>query len=201
MMTQDQLLDEIRTAPRVVIELGCGRKKRPGAIGFDRVPLEGVDYVTDLEEGLDFLPDNSVDEFYSKHVLEHVTNFEPLMRGIHRTLRPGGIKRAVVPHFSNPYYYSDYTHKRFFGLYTFDYMAERDWRYRRSIPNFYVDFKFRVVSRQLKFRSKFYIRDKIKSLQRRIFNFNPYMQELYEEALAFCLPCHELEFVLTPIKE
>ena len=79
-------------------------------------------------------------------------------------------------------------------------MADRDFRYRRSIPNFYVDFRFRVVSRKLKFRSKFFFRDKLKSLQRRVFNLNPYMQELYEESLCYWFPCHELEFVLTPVK-
>ncbi|HEY1598736.1 MAG TPA: methyltransferase domain-containing protein [Pirellulales bacterium] len=200
MMNQQELLERIDSTKEVVIELGCGPNKRPGAIGFDRFPLPGVDFVADLEAGLDFLPDNSVDEFYSKHVLEHIENFEPLMRGIHRALKPTGRKVAVVPHFSNPYYYSDYTHKRFFGLYTFDYMADRDRRYRRSIPNFYVDFRFRVVSRKLKFRSKFFVRDQIKSLQKRLFNLNPYMQELYEESLCYWFPCHELEFVLTPVK-
>ena len=135
MMNQEELLERIRASDKVVIELGCGEKKRPGAIGFDRFPLAEVDYVVDLETGLDFLPADSVDEFHSKHVLEHIENFEPLMRGIHRALKPGGIKVAVVPHFSNPYYYSDYTHKRFFGLYTFDYMAPRDPRFRRSIAD------------------------------------------------------------------
>jgi predicted SAM-dependent methyltransferase len=199
-MTLEELMERVRTSNRVVIELGCGEKKRPGAIGLDRLPLPGVDYVVDLETGLDFLPADSVDEFHSKHVLEHIANFEPLMRGIHRALKPDGIKVAVVPHFSNPYYYSDYTHKRFFGLYTFDYLAERDRRYRRTVPSFYTDFKFRVVSRKLKFRSPFWLRDKVKSLEKRIFNFNPYMQELYEGSLCFWFPCHEVEFVLAPVK-
>jgi SAM-dependent methyltransferase len=200
MMTLDELLDRIRSSEKVVIELGCGEKKRAGAIGFDRLPLTGVDYVADLEAGLDFLSPNSVDEFHSKHVLEHIENFEPLMRGIHRALKPGGIKVAVVPHFSNPYYYSDYTHKRFFGLYTFDYLAERDPRYRRRVPEFYADFKFRVLSRKLRFRSPFWLRDKLRSVEKRIFNLNSYMQELYEESLCYWFPCHELEFVLTPVK-
>jgi SAM-dependent methyltransferase len=199
-MNTEELLRHVRASDKVVIELGCGPKKRPGAIGFDRVELPGVDYVVDLEQGLGFLADNSVDEFYSKHVLEHIGNFEQLMRDVHRTLKPGGFKVAVVPHFSNPYYFSDYTHKRFFGLYTFDYMANRDLRYRRDVPSFYVDFKFRVLSRKLKFRSKFFFRDKLKSLQKRIFNLNPYMQELYEESLCYWFPCHEVEFVLTPVK-
>src|SRR5687768_13241645 len=107
---------------RVVIELGCGPLKRDSdSIGIDMLAIPGVDIVHDLEKGLSFIPDNSVDEISSSHVLEHITSFENLMREIHRILKKEGIHKVTVPHFSNPYYYSDYTHKRFFGLYTFDY--------------------------------------------------------------------------------
>jgi SAM-dependent methyltransferase len=196
----DVLLSRLRTMPRVVLELGCGKEKRPGAIGFDRLPLDGVDYVTDLEQGLGFLPDDSVDEICSSHVLEHVDNFEPLMRDVHRVLKPGGTMVAVVPHFSNPYYYSDFTHRRFFGLYTFDYMAERDGRYHRRVPDFYVSYKFRVLSRSLRFSSPFPWRYYVKRAEMRVFNLTPYMQELFESSFCQLFPCQELEFVLSPIK-
>ena len=42
----------------VIVELGCGRKKKQGRIGIDRVDLTNVDIVADMEEGLSFLPDN-----------------------------------------------------------------------------------------------------------------------------------------------
>src|SRR6185312_2948084 len=40
-------------------------------------------------------------------------------------LEPGGEFRAVVPHFSNLHFYSDPTHRTFFGLYTFSYLSVR----------------------------------------------------------------------------
>ena len=113
---------------RVIIELGCGPNKTAAdVIGIDLLPLPGVDIVHNTEEGLHFIPDNSVDEISSSHFLEHIVNFESLMKEIHRVLKPGGLNKVTVPHFSNPHYYSDFTHKRFFGLYTFDYFSMRNF--------------------------------------------------------------------------
>lgn len=197
----NSLLQKLAQPGPIVVELGCGPYKRAGAIGIDHLPLPGVDYVADVEKGLGFLPDNSVDEIYSSHFLEHIENFEPLMRDIHRVLKPGGRKILVVPHFTNPYYYSDFTHKRFFGLYTFDYMGEKDPRFRRNVPKFYVDYRFRILDRKLAFLSPFRFRAFIKRFQTFIFNLNPFMQELYEGTFCYILPCSEMTVVLTPVKQ
>ena len=141
-------------AERVVVELGCGSKKKPRRIGVDCVDLPEVDVVTDLEEGLSFLPDASVDEIHAEHVFEHLENFEGMMREVCRVLKPGGTCRVRVPHFSNPYAYSDPTHKRFFGLYTFEYFVAKDQQQlRRKVPCHYTDIRIRVLRRKLIFRT------------------------------------------------
>jgi predicted SAM-dependent methyltransferase len=184
------------------IDLGCGPNKMKGYIGIDILPLPGVDIVADFEQGLQFIPDNSVDEIFSSHLLEHVGNFEDLLREIHRVLKPEGIKKIIVPHFSNPYYYSDYTHKKFFGLYSMDYFSDGNNEYNRKVPSFYNDFKFEVVHRKLRFSSPaFYFRNKIKSVFTHIFNSSVYMQELYEDWFTGIIPCAELHFVIRPIKK
>lgn len=196
------LLRKLAAPGPIRVELGCGPYKQvPGAIGIDLSPQPGVDYVADVEQGLGFLPDNSVDEIYSSHFLEHIANFEPLMRDIHRVLKPGGRKIVVVPHFTNPYYYSDFTHKRFFGLYTFDYMGEKDPRYKRNVPRWYVDYSFRIVERRLEFLSPFPVRAFIRRLQGVVFNFNPFMQELFESNFCYLMPCSQMTIILTPVKE
>jgi predicted SAM-dependent methyltransferase len=106
---------ENETQPEVLkIDLGCGPNKKAGYKGMDILPLPGVDYVVDIEKGFGFIADNSVDEFYTSHFLEHVNNLELILSEIYRTLKPGGICRVFVPHFSHTYYYSEYTHKRVF---------------------------------------------------------------------------------------
>ena len=57
-----------------------------------------------------------------------------------------GRVEVVVPHFSNPYGYSDPTHVRFFGLYTFYYFADEADQPRRKVPAFYLPERFAVES-------------------------------------------------------
>lgn len=184
----------------VVVELGCGPNPPDGVIGVDSLPLDGVQVVANLEDGLDFLPDNSVDEIRSRHFLEHVEHFEPLLRDIHRVLKPGGRHVCIVPHFSNPYYYSDPTHKRFFGLYTFDYFSRPEHQLRRKVPPFYFDFFFRVIERRLEFRSAWRLHGAVGKRMEAMVNRSPAAQEFYERHLCWRFPCQQLRFVMTPEK-
>jgi hypothetical protein len=51
---------------------------------------------------------------------------------------------VIVPHFVIPYYYSDYTHKTFFGLYSFDYFGRPETQLKRKTPLFYNEVKFEI---------------------------------------------------------
>ena len=182
----------------VVIELGCGQRKYyKDSIGIDFVDLPGVDIVADLEQGLSFLPDNSVDEIHSRHFLEHVVNFENLIRETTRVLKKGGRHTLIVPHFSNPFYYSDYSHKRAFGLYTFFYFVDPKYQLRRKVPCFYTDIRIKVLSQKYGFKTKF---NPFKLLLGPIFNLHRCLQEFYEENLCFIFHCYELKIVYTPDK-
>ncbi len=184
----------------VVLELGCGRGKKPGHIGIDIVDFPHVDIVADLEEGLPFLPDDSVDEIHANSLFEHIRNFEALLRDITRVLRKGGLARVFVPHFSNPYFYSDYTHKRFFGLYTFYYFAAAERQLSRSVPNFYSDVRIRILSKKLVLKSPFKGRNVFKKIAQAAVNLCGYTQEFYEENLCFLVPCYGIRIVFTPDK-
>lgn len=185
---------------RIVIDLGCGPYKRSGSIGIDSLPLKNVDIVTNLEEGLHFIPDNYIDEVYSSHFLEHIHNIDKLLQDIHRILKPTGVHKAIVPHFSNPYYYSDFTHAIFFGLYSFDYYGTEATKLKRTVPNFYNTLKFNIIKRKLIFKSQFIIRQFIKRLPNFLFNINPFMQEYYEECFTGIIQCSEIYFEMTPEK-
>ena len=193
----------LREYGKVIVDLGCGPNKRPGTIGIDILQLQGVDIVTNLEAGLPDIPDNSVDEYLSSHFLEHVVNFELLMTEIYRTLKPGGTAIITVPHFSNPYYYSDYTHKRFFGLYSFDYFSSNPTGYKRTIPVYNSYLSFTVISRKLVFKSPvLWIRNMIrKHFWTRLFNSSKFLQAQYEDAFTKIVPCSEVVFILKSDKK
>lgn len=197
MLTPEELKDLINNKEHVLIEIGCGTTKQHGAIGIDLLPLENVDFAANIEHGLGFIPDNSVDEIFSAHVLEHIENFDNLIKEIYRILKKDGIAKIIVPHFSNPYFYSDPTHKRFFGLYTFEYYSNNaDSKYKRKVPNFYSTDLFSIEKKKIVFKSSFKIRNYIKQVFNRLFNSSIYLQELYEEVLCHIIPCQEIVFEL-----
>jgi SAM-dependent methyltransferase len=190
----------INCEEHVIIELGCGPKKKDGRIGVDKVDLPNVDIVADLENGLPFFPDDSVDEIHCRSVFEHIENFENLMKEIVRVLKDNGKAHVSVPHFSNPYYYSDYTHRRFFGLYTFYYFVDAERQLKRKVPNFYTDIRINIISQRLIFKSPFWFSRQIKKLLGFVFNCHRSIQEFYEEHLCYIFPCYGIKIIFAPDK-
>ena len=110
----------------VILNLGCGSRTSPACVNIDWSPYlrlkrsrlgsavaplllrgerkerfaELADNVVvhDLRRPIP-VPDGSVDAVYHSHVLEHIDRHlvGPFLAEIHRTLRPGGIHRVVVP--------------------------------------------------------------------------------------------------------
>jgi len=119
------------------INLGCGNKRREGFIGVDVGDFPAVDVRRDVLEYLRSLPDGSVEEVYSRHFLEHLEPpaLQELLSQVDRVLRPGGRIHFIVPHFSNPYFHSDPTHRQAFGVHTFSYLCEHTCLHR-SVPSY-----------------------------------------------------------------
>ena len=104
---------------RVVIDLGCGFRKKPGAIGFDIARIPGVDVICDVMRPLP-LRDNSVDEIQASHIIEHVEDFLAFMGEIWRVCKPGALVYFRFPHGSSKYVtWKDPTHRRGVFLATF----------------------------------------------------------------------------------
>ncbi len=188
----------VDSGERVIVELGSGAKGPEKRIAIDKVDLPGVDIVADLENGLPFLPDRSVDEIHCRSVLEHIQNFEGLMGEIVRVLKNDGTAHVFVPHFSNPYFYSDYTHKRFFGLYSFYYFVRPEGQLRRKVPDFYTATRIQIVSQRLVFRSCFRLLKPARKLMTWLVNLHASLQQYYEENLCYLFPCHGIELIFRP---
>lgn len=192
------LVGQISAMPKVVLEIGCGPNKRLSeAIGIDVLDYEGVDIVGDVFEVLKSIPSSSVDSIHSFHFFEHISNLQGLLDEIARVLKAGGELEVVVPHFSNPYFYSDPTHKTFFGLYTFAYYASESL-FSRKVPNYQHTIQFDLIEVDLGFKSSrpFFIRHGIKKIIGLIVNSCGYLKEFYEENFSHILPCYEIRYKL-----
>jgi SAM-dependent methyltransferase len=194
-LDKKNLLPELHDA---ILELGCGPKKRHSeAIGIDRLDFECVDLVGDIYEVLKEIGGKTIRSIHSYHFLEHVNDLDYLMEELARILIPGGMLHVVVPHFSNPYFYSDYTHKNRFGLYSFSYFSE-DLIFRRTVPHYGKEMAFELIGAKLVFKSSppFYFRYALKKLLQAFFNLNRFSKEFYEENCCYMIPCYEIDFLL-----
>lgn len=183
----------------IFLDLGCGNSKHPGSIGIDKVDLDCVDIVGDWIDCLKLFPDESVSKIYSRSFLPHVEDLELVIDESLRLLKPDGTHSIFVPHFSNPFFYSDYTHKKFFGLYTFYYFVDIKDQLSRKVPTFYSERRIVVDRIKLVFWSPYRGRRLFKRLLSIIFNSSRWMQEFYEENLVYIFPCYGIELVYSKV--
>ncbi len=197
-----QSLKKLDRMDGIAIELGCGANKRHAdAIGIDALDYPCVDIVGDIYEVLAQFPAGSVDRVYSFHFIEHVESVSRLLEELARVVKVGGGIEFVAPHFSNPHFYSDPTHRNFFGLYTFSYFSIGS-PLRRKVPTYQEKLWFRLEHVDLRFKSfpPFYVRHALKKLIGSFFNSCDYMKELYEENFCYLFPCYEVCYRLRRVE-
>lgn len=106
------------------LDVGCGDRKLPGAIGIDRLALPAVDIVHDLNLFPWPVESASYDLVFANHFLEHVTDVLKTLEEVHRILKPGGRFVTQVPYFRSVDAFGDPTHAHFFTSATLDYVSE-----------------------------------------------------------------------------
>ena len=195
------VLEAIAQRRPLRLNLGAGRRGRDDTFAVDLVDLPGVDIVADLNQPLSLLPDDSVGFVHSSHVFEHVDNLMGLMRELHRVCRPDAKLEIIVPHFSNPNFYSDPTHRRPFGLYTFHYFCDPRWQPgRRKVQDYYTDARFRIESVRFNFDRADWLDRLLVPPVRALANRSFAALQRYERRWCRLYPVSEMRFVLTPDK-
>lgn len=153
------------------LNIGCGEDIKEGYVNLDFVKQKGVDVVHNLSIFPWPFKDNTFDEVFCSHVLEHFNDLEKLMLEIKRISKSGAIINVHVPHFSCGLTYRDPTHKTFFSYFTFDYYMKENNHYKKEDKLCFIQ----IVNRKLNFtRFAFLFLNKIFNP---IINLNP---EIYE---------------------
>jgi len=130
---------ELASAKKI-LDVGCGWNKTPGAIGIDANPKTHADVIHDLGSTPYPFPDNEFDQIICRHVAEHVPDVMAFITELHRIAKPGGRINITTPHYSNPDWATDPTHRNHFNSYSFNCFVDE-----RQIFPFYTEVKLRPL--------------------------------------------------------
>jgi len=150
------------------LNFGCGEKIYSGYTNVDKIELPGVDLVWDLEKTPLPFKSDSVSLIKCEHILEHVSNFLPLVEEMWRICKPKAIIHVYAPYFRYEAAYRDPTHVRFFTEHSFDYF--------KNGVKFSHYSKARFNIKKIEFRNHFF--SDVRNLHKKIIKYIPFKKFL-----------------------
>ena len=138
---------------KVRLDLACGNNLQKGYTGIDIVgkPDSQAEIQHDLMQFPWPFEDNSVDEVFASHYLEHIPHgngyedpFFSFFDEVYRILKPGGLARFIVPYYSSVRAFQDPTHLRYITEPTFNYLT-KTWREMNKLTHYPVKCDFEIV--------------------------------------------------------
>ena len=123
-----------------ILDVGCGANKTEGAVGLDNNPRTAADVIHDLGDLPYPFADNEFDLVVSNHVIEHVPDVMAFIGELHRVTRPGGRIKLITPHYTNPDWANDPTHRNHINSYTFNTFVPG-----REVFDFYTEIQLKPV--------------------------------------------------------
>jgi len=109
------------------LHLGCGNDYLEGYINCDISKEVNPDKIVNLEKIPLPFKENCIEEIIANHVLEHITNFIPLIHEFHRICKDKSLIKIKVPFYSSWGQFNDPTHVRFFTPFTFSYFNKGNY--------------------------------------------------------------------------
>ena len=173
--------------PFTILDLGCGLRKRPGAVGIDINARSHADVIHDLNRFPYPFPDDHFDEIFCDNIIEHLDDVLKVMEEVHRIAKPSALVTIIVPFYPHQQAHTDPTHRHFFGVHSFDYFidgtANAGFQYSNAgFTLLSVEFEKGLAQRHW--------------IDRMIVAFANARKDLYENRLANLLPLRNLTFEL-----
>lgn len=127
---KENILDGIKA-----VDIGCGQRKLPGALGMDILSDSSADIVHDAGVFPWPFQENSFDLVFMNNILEHVVDVSKTMGEAHRIAKPGGRIVIQVPYFRSVDAFADPTHIHFYAFGTLDYFIDgAKWSGYKYVP-------------------------------------------------------------------
>jgi len=175
---------------KLVLDLGCGNKKRKGTIGVDFNPRVKGDIKHNLNEFPYPFDDDTVDKVYIDNCIEHLDNPLRVMEEIHRMLKKGGEVEVIVPYFRSPYAFHDPTHKTFYTTESFSYYD----------PDHPICARYDYTKAHFKVERTVFHENLKSGIFKSVFvKFANQWPSIYENLLSSIIPLHEITFYLRKI--
>jgi SAM-dependent methyltransferase len=114
----------------VILDLGCGNRKKEGSIGIDCNPDSMADVIHDLDRFPYPFGDSTFDVVIADNIMEHLDDIIGVLRELYRITKPHGELVITVPYFHSKWAYIDPTHRHFFTSESFSYFDVNHEFYR-----------------------------------------------------------------------
>lgn len=184
-------MDKINHKDYRILDLGCGNRKRAGAVGVDINSRSQADVIHDLNIIPYPFPADHFDEIICDNILEHLNDVITTMEEIHRIAKAKALVTIIVPFFAHRDAATDPTHKHFFGIHSFDYFIEGT----ANASFLYSTIKYSLLSVEFEKGLK-----TIRWYDHIIKRFANMKKDLYENRFANLLPLRNITFELRVVK-
>ena len=174
-----------------ILDLGCGNKKHPGAVGIDINPSSDADIIHDLNSVPYPFDDSVFDEIIADNVIEHLDNVILIMEELSRISKVSATIKVIVPYFRSKWAYVDPTHLHYFTVDSFAYFDPE-----HIISTLYKYSQVRYKVQKVVFKEQFkncFIKSIVISLANR-------WPGRYETYFSHLFPLDDLTFYLTNMK-
>lgn len=123
------------------LDIACGKRKKSGFTGVD--VWSGADIVVDLEKFPWPFADESVDEIFCSHYIEHTPDLVSFANELYRIMKVGATAEIIAPYYSSIRAWQDPTHVRAISENTFLYFNKK-WRLINKLDHYpiFADFDF-----------------------------------------------------------
>ena len=180
-----------------ILDVGCGSNKYESAIGLDFNPRTKADVIHDLGVFPYPFADNEFDFIISRHTVEHIPDVMGFISELWRITKNGGHIELVTPHYTNPDWANDPTHRNHFNSYSFNtFIADR------QVFDFYTDVRLKPLYTHVSLANlwralgfEFIVNLDLKSPKLR------FTRKFWEQYLSYIFRGKELHFKFEVVKE
>lgn len=136
----------------IKLNIACGQTRNPningvvqeGFIGIDKIKTDQVDIVHDLESYPWPFENDSIDEIYCSHYIEHTSDLIKFMEELYRIMKPESKAIIIAPWYASIRAWQDPTHKRAISDATFLYFR-KEWREQTKLDHYDIKANFDFI--------------------------------------------------------